>query len=86
MNLIFEKDIGAFIKKGKSKEITQEVTINKNISAPINKGDKLGKVEIKLENEVVAEVNLVSDKNISKRNLGNMYSYLTQLWFNVLRE
>lgn len=85
VNLIFEKDIGAFIKKGKSKEISQTVTINENIQAPINKGDVLGKVEITLENEKIAEVNLVAEKNVSKKNLSNMFSYLSEKWFNVLR-
>lgn len=85
VNLIFEKDIGAFIKKGKSKEISQTVTINENIQAPINKGDVLGKVEITLENEKIAEVNLVAEKNVFKKNLSNMFSYLSEKWFNVLR-
>lgn len=85
VNLVFEKDIGAFIKKGKSKEVSQTVTINENIQAPINKGDILGKVEITLENEKITEVNLIADSIISKRNLGNMFSYLSEKWFNVLR-
>lgn len=85
VNLVFEKDFGAFIKKGRSKEIVQEITINENISAPINNGDILGKVEIKLDDEIVAEVNLVSDRTVSKRNIGNMFSYLSEIWFNVLR-
>lgn len=85
VNLVYENDFGAFIKKGKSKEIVQEITINENISAPINKGDVLGKVEIKLEDEIVAEMNLVADRNISQRDLGNMFSYLTEKWFYLLR-
>lgn len=85
VNLVFEKDIGAFIKKGKSKEVSQTITINENIQAPINKGDVLGKVEVILENEKIAEVNLVAEDSVSKRNLSNMFSYLSEKWFNVLR-
>ena len=86
VNLVYENDFGAFIKKGRSKDVVQEISINENISAPINKGDVLGKVEIKLDDEIVAEVNLISDKNVSKRDLGNMFSYLTEKWFYLLRK
>lgn len=41
VNLVYETDSGALIKNTESGDITSEVTLNENITAPINSGDVL---------------------------------------------
>ncbi len=84
-NLVLENDIGAVISKGKSKDIVQEVSLEENISVPIHEGQILGKVQIKLDSEIISEVNLVAQENIEKQNLANTFYNLFGRWLRVLR-
>ncbi len=43
VNLVYESDSGALIKNTESSDITSEITLNENITAPIKKGDILRK-------------------------------------------
>ena len=85
VNLVFENDSGAILKKSSSKNITQEVTINENIEAPITQGDTLGTMNYYLDNKLIASVNLVAEKDIPKINFINMFSHISNLWVNLLR-
>ena len=49
LNLIVENDVGLLLKKGQDKDVEQTVELNENISAPIQEGQKLGKIVFKLE-------------------------------------
>lgn len=42
VDIVFENNAGILIKKGEDKNIEQTITIDENISAPIQKGQKLG--------------------------------------------
>lgn len=46
VELILENDCGALIGKGKNKNITSDININNNISAPIKQGEKLRRSKI----------------------------------------
>ena len=49
LNLIVENDVGLLLKKGQDKDVEQTVELNENISAPIQEGQKLGEIVLKLE-------------------------------------
>lgn len=85
VNLILEKDAAVLIKKGDTGNITQEITINENITAPICKGDVLGKVTYKAGNDIILEINLVAEADISKSNMWNITTNLYLKWFNLCR-
>lgn len=85
VNLILEKDVGKIMKKGSGSDIVQEITINENISAPINKGDILGNVTYTCPDGSKLQVNLVAENSVDKINLWNMTTYLYDLWFNLFR-
>ena len=85
VNLVLENDCGSLIKKGDSKNIQQEISINENICAPINKGDVLGNVNFYIDGNLISTVNLVAESDIPKKNLINTFEYISSLWFNVLR-
>ena len=85
VNLVLEKDVGKIMKKGSGSDIVQEITINENISAPINKGDILGNVTYTCPDGSKLQVNLVAENSVDKINLWNMTTYLYDLWFNLFR-
>ena len=85
LNLVFENDSGAILKKNSTQNITHEIIINENICAPINENDVLGKVNYYLDNELITTTNLVAEESVPKINLRNMFSYISEKWVNLLR-
>lgn len=85
VNLVLENDASILLKKGADSNIEQNVTINDNISAPIQKGDCLGKVTYTLNNEQLLEINLLAESNIEKNTVWNLTTSLYQRWFKLLR-
>ena len=85
INLVFENDSGALLKKDSSNSLEQTVTINENITAPITKGDVLGKVTYSLDGETVSEVNLIAENDVEKINFESMLEIITKKWINLLR-
>ena len=85
INAVLEDDAGTLIEKGKESHISQEVSINNNIEAPIKKGDVVGKVSFKIDDKEVYSVNLVSDSNVDKINIFTMWAKIISSWFNLLR-
>lgn len=85
VNAILEEDAAVLIKKGDNGNITQNVVINENISAPIKQGDILGKIEFKAGDELILEKNLVAEKDIEKTTMWNITTNLYLRWFNMCR-
>ena len=85
VNVILEEDCSVLIKKGDTGNITQNVVINQNISAPIKQGDILGEIEFKAGDEVILEKNLVAQKDVAKSTMWNITTNLYLKWFNMCR-
>ena len=85
VNLVYETDSGALIKKTETGNITSEIQINDNISAPINTGDVLGNVKYYLNDQEIATVNLVAENNVEKINVMNLFEMITENWINLFR-
>jgi D-alanyl-D-alanine carboxypeptidase (penicillin-binding protein 5/6) len=85
VDLVFENDSGVLLEKGDSTTIDQEIIINENITAPITKGDILGKVTFSKNGDIVGKVNLVAKDGVPKMNFKNMFNKITTKWFSLLR-
>lgn len=85
VDAILEQDSGLIIKKGKSNDITSNIILDDNISAPITKGEKLGEVTYSLDNEVISKINIIAKEDVKKLNLVNMYVRVMENWFTLFR-
>lgn len=85
VNAVLAEDAGVLIKKGDSGNITQNIIMNQNITAPICKGDILGRIEYKAGDKVVLEKNLIAETGVEKSNLWNITTNLYLKWFNLCR-
>lgn len=85
VNLVLEDDACVLIKKGDTGNISQNIIINENISAPIKQGDVLGKIQYKAGEQILIEKNLIADSDIEKSNLCNITTSLYLKWFNMCR-
>lgn len=85
VNAVLEEKACVLVKKGDMGNITQNVVINQNISAPIKQGDVLGKIEYKAGEEVILEKNLVAECDVTKSTMWNITTNLYLKWFNMCR-
>ncbi len=69
VNAITEKILGATVEKGKDKNLWVETKLNPEISAPIQKGQKLGEILLYRNDQLQASVNLVADHPVARAGL-----------------
>lgn len=69
IDIIAKEDLNILIKKGQSKDIEKEILLPKYISSPINKGDSVGRLDVKLDGKKVGKVELTIKKDIEKANV-----------------
>lgn len=67
---ITEKPLGVTIEKGKDKNFWVETKLSPEISAPIQKGQKLGEILLYREDQLQSSVNLVADHAVARAGLG----------------
>ena len=85
VNLVLEKDASVLVKKGDNGNITQNIIIDKNITAPVEEGDVIGKIEYNAGENKILEINLVAQENVEKNNMWNITMSLYKKWFNLCR-
>lgn len=85
VDLVYEKNAGCLIKKGSEKNITQNISINRNICAPVEQGQKFGEITFSLNGETLSVVNIVAKNKIDKIGTLNMLMFVYQNWFSLLR-
>ena len=83
---VLSSDAGVVIKKAKNNNISQNIEIFNNLSAPITKGQKVGELTFSLDDEIIAKVDLVSNKDVYKYSLGTMIKKVFESWFTILRK
>lgn len=85
LDIIVTQDIGIITPKGYTNNISQKLTLNSDISAPLNEGDILGNVEFSTDNELTISANVVAKTSIEKISIWNMISNIYYKWFNIVR-
>ena len=85
LDIIVNHDVGIITAKGYSNNIDQKLTLNDNISAPINEGDILGSIEYSVDNTTLTSSDIVAQTSIKKISIWNMISNIYYKWFNILR-
>lgn len=82
---VCESDCGTLISKGNDINIEQNISLSENLSAPISKGDIIGKVQFCLNGEVVSECNLISNSSVDKIDFVSMEKLVVGDWVELLR-
>lgn len=81
----YSDSVGKVMKKKEDGNVEQEVIINGDIIAPIQKGDVLGKVFYRVNGEELASVELVADSSVEKLSFFNMGKRVVKKWFYLFR-
>ena len=77
---------GKIMNKKSEGNIEQEIIINDNVSAPIEAGQVLGKVEFRVDGEAVASVDLVAESEVGKLNIFTIGKRILKKWFYLFRK
>lgn len=77
---------GKIMNKKSEGNVEQEIIINDNVSAPIEVGQVLGKVEFRVDGEAVASVDLVAENDVAKLNIFTMGKRILKKWFYLFRK
>ena len=85
LNAIYSSSNNIMLQKGTESKITQEINIPDTLTAPISQGEKIGEINYYLDGNLLASVDVVSDRSIKKIGLVNMSTYLIKQWFTLLR-
>lgn len=82
---VLEETCGALIKKGQNKNLVQNITLSDSVSAPINKGQKLGEVSYSLNDEIVGKTNIIANATVEKISLWTMTTHIYKNWYQLNR-
>lgn len=85
VDLILENNASCTIQKGQEKNIKQNITIEKNINAPVTEGQKLGEISFILDEKVIAKTNIIAKNTVNKIGTWNMITAVLSHWFTLCR-
>ena len=85
IRVIYDNSIGKITKKNETDQIDTIVEMKESIIAPVEKGEILGKVKFMRDEKTIAEVNLIAEEQIKKKNLISTAGEICKKWFNLLR-
>ncbi|MND59425.1 D-alanyl-D-alanine carboxypeptidase DacC precursor [compost metagenome] len=71
------QDLTLTLPKGQAKKLQASMTLNPQLIAPINKGDVIGKVEVKMEDQVVHSADLIALETVEEGG------FFRRLWDSV---
>lgn len=63
-----EEDVYALVRKGQEQQVEKEVIINR-VTAPLDKGDIIGEVVVKLEGKEIRRVNIVTEEVVERASI-----------------
>lgn len=69
------------VPKGKEKDVKSTVSMSNTLEAPVIKGQIIGKITYKLENETLKECNIVAKATVSKIDFFSCYKLLLKYVF-----
>ena len=78
---VYEGNEKILMEKSKISGIEKTVELNEKISAPVEKGQVLGKVTVKSGDEIVYEGNLVADEAVSRLSTWQIFCNLLSFVF-----
>lgn len=84
LNLTVENDITLTYPKGEKKNLSAQITVDNEISAPITAGQVLGSLEVTLDGKIMTQVSLVAEKDIAEAGFFSRFFDWILLFFTQL--
>lgn len=82
VNISYETPFQFVDTKGSDlNSIKKEISLPKTVTAPVKKGDVLGKATYSLDGKVIGEVNIVCEQNVKKAGFSDYFKKLLHAFF-----
>ncbi len=72
------------VPKGKVKDIKHEISFNENVNAPVKKGQKVGKIVYKLDNEVIKQYDICAKNDVPEITFNSAFKFLAEYLLKML--
>lgn len=72
VGVVSDDDCSALLEKTKNSEVTEEITMDEELIAPIEKGQRVGTVKYTIDGETVGEAALVAAEDVEKKGIGSI--------------
>lgn len=82
--LYFDKDIILPISKKEKENISIKLDYIKTLDAPVKKDEKIGVANIYINNELVAQTNILTKENVNKKVFSSYMDNIFKSWVNIL--
>ncbi|MFZ7134006.1 MAG: D-alanyl-D-alanine carboxypeptidase family protein [Eubacteriales bacterium] len=76
LQVVTKESFSQLLEKSENKEYEKEVNYDNTMSAPIEKGDKLGELLIKENGKVIKKIDLVASEDVAKTTYFNLFNKL----------
>lgn len=85
INAVYTDNKYYIVPKEQESFISQEIIIPEVIQAPIDNGAKIGEINYLLDGNVIATVDVVSDREVKRMSFLNISSLVIRRWFSLLK-
>ena len=80
---VAKNDFVILDNKNEKGEMTKEIEMDKDIKAPVEKGQKIGVMRIKKGDSVMGEVDIVAKDTVKHRNIFDVIKLFFQKWMGI---
>ena len=85
VNAILSIDCGVLLKKGNENNVIQNIQLEQRLSAPVEKGQKVGTITYSLDGDVLTTIEILAEETVGKESYMNVASYIFRKWFCLTR-
>ena len=83
VNIVASKDINILTPKGKGQTITTKMVIPEKLTAPIQKGEKVGSLTVERDEEILETIDLIVSDDIERVNFFGMMKKVFNKWIQL---
>lgn len=76
-------DVKVLLPRGQKTKIVRQVNLDETITAPVKAGQKVGEIIYKIDENEISRIDIVSDRDVEKTNLGILFFRMFRSWFSV---
>lgn len=82
---IYKDDVSLLLKKGEKNKLVKTLEIDKQITAPVKAGQKIGAVKYTIDGKEVGAAELVASEDVKKASFLRLFFRMVMEWFGLGR-
>lgn len=83
IDVIIAKDVDLLVARGQDKNITKDIKINPQVTAPVVKGQRVGHIIYKINGKEVGRVDLLASCDVAKMTFTTLFDSLFDKWIRI---